>query len=200
MKQIVFFFLLLPCLAWSQDIVSDTAYIQKQGQKYYIITQTLFEDSTITGNKEFLGDSIAALAALVSLAERPNNLVALYAKGVIQRASQNRRTAYYNDLHQQISGRPVYSTTAARDTAAMVGAWRLNNTPGRIVLNNAGRLQFRPDTAPTGTTYQVTTNLTLRTFANYVGFTAGGADVDLYRVTEKRFQDIAGQWRLTKIE
>jgi hypothetical protein len=200
MKQIIFFLLFLPCLALSQDIVSDTAYIQKQGEKYYIVTQTLFEDNTITGNKEFLGDSTAALAALVSLAERPNNLVALYAKGVIQRASQNRRTAYYNDLHQQISGRPVFNTTAARDTAAMVGTWRLNDTPGRIVYTATGRLQFRPDPAPAGRTYTITTNLVLRTFANYVGFTVGGEALDLYRVNEKRFSDIAGNWVLRKIE
>ena len=65
------FFILLPIFAFSQDIVFDTVYIQKQGAKYFIITQTNYSDSTITGNKEFIGDSLTALNALVSYAERP---------------------------------------------------------------------------------------------------------------------------------
>ena len=200
MKQIVFFFFLLPCLASAQNILDDTVFTQRRGNLYYLVTQTMYEDSTVAYNSELLGDSTKALAALTTAAERNSNTLAIHAKPLILGAKQTKRIRLYSDLHLQISGRPVFNTTAARDTAAMLGAWRLNNTPGRIVLNNAGRLQFRPDTAPTGTTYQVTANLTLRTFANYVGFTVSGADVDLYRVTEKRFQDIAGQWRLIKIE
>lgn len=200
MKQILFFFLLLPCLAASQNILDDTVFTQRRGALYYLVTQTTYEDSTVAYNSELLGDSTAALAALTTAAERNSNTLAIHAKPLILGAKQTKRIRLYSDLHQQISGRPVFNTTAARDTAAMVGAWRLNDTPGRIVLAATGRLQFRPDPAPTGRTYTITSNLTLRTFANYVGFTVGGEAFDLYRATDKRFQDIAGEYRLIKTE
>jgi hypothetical protein len=200
MKQIVFFFLLLPCLASAQNILDDTVFTQRRGNLYYLVTQTTYEDSTVAYNSELLGDSTAALAALTTAAERNSNTLAIHAKPLILSAKQTKRIRLYSDLHQQISGRPVFNTTAARDTAAMVGAWRLNDTPGKIVLTPAGRLQFRPDPATATRTYTITSNLTLRTFANYVGFTVGGEAVDLYRVNEKRFSDIAGEYRLTKIE
>jgi hypothetical protein len=69
MKNILFF-LLLPFLALSQDVVNDTVYIQKQGDIYYIVTMTTFSDSTVTGNKQILGDSLTAINALVTDAER----------------------------------------------------------------------------------------------------------------------------------
>ena len=200
MKQIVFFFALLPCLATAQSILDDTVYTQRRGNLYYLVTQTMYEDSTVAYNSELLGDSTAALAALTTAAERNSNTLAIHAKPLILGAKQTKRIRLYSDLHQQISGRPVYSTTAARDTTTMVGRWQLNDTPGRIVLAATGRLQFRPDTPPAGRTYTITTNLVLRTFANYVGFTVGGEALDLYRVNEKRFSDIAGNWVLRKIE
>ena len=200
MKKILFFFLLLPCLASAQNILDDTVFTQKRGNLYYLVTQTMYEDSTVAYNSELLGDSTAALAALTTAAERNSNTLAIHAKPLILGDKQTKRIRLYSDLHNQISGRPVYSTTAARDTAAMVGKWQLNDTPGRIVYAATGRLQFRPDTAPAGRTYTITTNLVLRSFANYVGFTVGGEAVDLYRVNEKRFSDIAGEYRLTKIE
>ena len=200
MKQIVFLFLLLPCLAAAQNVLDDTVYTQRRGSVYYLVTQTTYDDSTVTLNSEILGDSATALRALVTSAERNSNTLAIHAKPLILGAKQEKRIRLYSDLHQQISGRPVFSSTAARDTSQFVGAWRLNDTPGRIVLAATGRLQFRPDPAPAGRTYTITANITLRTFANYVGFTVGGAAVDLYRVNEKRFQDIEGNYRLIRIE
>ena len=65
MKKILFF-LFLPFLALSQDVVTDTVYIQKQGDIYYIVTMTTFSDSTVTGNKQILGDSLTAIGALIN--------------------------------------------------------------------------------------------------------------------------------------
>ncbi len=142
MKKILFF-LLLPFLALSQDVVSDTVYIQKQGNIYYIVTMTTFSDSTVTGNKQILGDSLKAINALVTDAERQSNTIAIHAKPIITKAKSVQRINYYNDLHVQISGKPVYFTTAQRDTVKFLGDWRLNfngeiidDTPDVIVAWN----------------------------------------------------------------
>jgi len=63
MKKILFF-LFLPFLALSQDVVTDTVYIQKQGNIYYIVTMTTFSDSTVTGNKQILGDTATAIQSI----------------------------------------------------------------------------------------------------------------------------------------
>ena len=119
MKNILFF-LLLPFLTLSQDVVTDTVYIQKQGNIYYIVTMTTFSDSTVTGNKQILGDSLTAINTLVTDAERQSNTLAIHAKPLILKSRAVKRINYYNNLHQQISGRAVYVSTAIRDTTALL--------------------------------------------------------------------------------
>ena len=161
MKKILFF-LLLPFLALSQDVVNDTVYIQKQGNIYYIVTMTTFSDSTITGNKQILGDSLTAINALVTDAERQSNTLAIHAKPLILKGKAVKRINYYNNLHQQISGRPVYVSTAIRDTTAFLGEWTLNFNGeiilGEIQINNNKRLIFNPDN---GKVYTISSNLFL---------------------------------------
>jgi hypothetical protein len=164
MKKILFF-LLLPFLALSQDVVTDTVYIQKQGDIYYIVTMTTFSDSTVTGNKQILGDSLTAIGALVTDAERQSNTIAIHAKPLILKGKSVKRINYYNSLHLQISGRPVYTSTALRDTTAFLGDWTLNFDGeiilGEIKLNNANRFIFNPDN---GKVYSISTNLLLKHF------------------------------------
>ena len=195
------FFILLPIFAFSQDIVFDTVYIQKQGAKYFIITQTNYSDSTITGNKEFIGDSLTALNALVSYAERPSNLLSVSAKALILKSQQVKRINYYNDLHQQISGKPVYFTTAQRDTAKFLGDWKLNWNgeiiDGVIELNNNKRLIFNPDN---GKVYTISTNLLLSTFTNQISFSFNGVKYDLYKYADGKFATVDGDVRLIKKE
>jgi len=195
------FFILLPIFAFSQDIVFDTVYIQKQGAKYFIITQTNYSDSTITGNKEFIGDSLTALNALVSYAERPSNLLSVSAKALILKSQQVKRINYYNDLHQQISGKPVYFTTAQRDTAKFLGDWKLNWNgeiiDGVIELNNNKRLIFNPDN---GKVYTISTNLLLSTFTNQISFSFNGLKYDLYKYADGKFGTVDGDVRFIKKE
>ena len=195
------FFILLPIFAFSQDIVFDTVYIQKQGAKYFIITQTNYSDSTITGNKEFIGDSLTALNALVSYAERPSNLLSVSAKALILKSQQVKRINYYNDLHQQISGKPVYFTTAQRDTAKFVGDWKLNFNDeiidGVIELNNNKRLIFNPDN---GKVYTISTNLLLSTFTNQISFSFNGVKYDLYKYADGKFATVDGEVKFIKLE
>jgi hypothetical protein len=195
------FFLLLPFLALSQDVVSDTVYIQKQGDIYYIVTMTTFSDSTVTGNKQILGDSLTAIGALVTDAERQSNTIAIHAKPLILKAKSVKRINYYNDLHIQISGKPVYTSTAIRDTTAFKGDWNLNFNgeiiPGVIKLNTNNRLVFNPDN---GKVYSISTNLLLSTFTNQVSFAFNGIKYDLYKYANGKFATVDGDVRLIKME
>jgi hypothetical protein len=200
MKNILFF-LLLPMLAISQDVVSDTVYIQKQGSIYYIVTMTTFSDSTVTGNKQILGDSLTAIQTLVTDAERQSNTIAIHAKPLILKGKSVKRINYYNNLHQQISGRPVYTSTAIRDTATFNGDWSLNFEgeiiPGVIRLNANNRLIFNPDKTKV---YSITTNLLLSTFTNQISFTFNSVKYDLYKYADGKFATVDGNVRLIKLE
>ena len=200
MKKILFF-LLLPFLAISQDVVTDTVYIQKQGNIYYIVTMTTFSDSTVTGNKQILGDSSTAIQTLVTDAERQSNTLAIHAKPLILKSKAVKRINYYNNLHQQISGRPVYVSTALRDTSAFLGTWNLNFNGeiilGEIQLNNNKRLIFNPDN---GKVYTISTNLLLSTFTNQVSFSFNGIKYDLYKFANNKFSTVDGDVKLIKKE
>jgi len=198
MKYLLF---LLPIFSFAQDVVSDTVYIKKQGNLYYIITQTEYSDSTITGNKELLGDSTQAIKTLLRKAEGQSTTLSLYAKPIITKAKSVQRINYYNDLHIQISGKPVYFTTAQRDTAKFLGDWRLNFNgeiiDGVIELNVNNRLIFNPDN---GKVYTISTNLLLSTFTNQISFTFNDVKYDLYKYAEGKFATVDGDVRLIKME
>jgi hypothetical protein len=200
MKNILFF-LLLPFLALSQDVVTDTVYIQKQGDIYYIVTMTTFSDSTVTGNKQILGDSLTAIGALVTDAERQSNTIAIHAKPLILKGKSVKRINYYNNLHQQISGRPVYTSTALRDTSSFFGDWTLNfdgeSIPGVIRLNANDRYIFNPDN---GKVYSISTNLLLSTFTNQITFNFNGVKYDLYKFANGKFATVNNDVRLIKKE
>jgi hypothetical protein len=200
MKNIIFFHL-LPFLALSQDVVTDTVYIQKQGAIYYLVTMTTFSDSTVTGNKQILGDSLTAIGALVTDAERQSNTIAIHAKPLILKGKFVKRINYYNNLHVQISGRPVYTSTAIRDTTAFKGDWNLifngEIILGKIELNNNNRLIFNPDN---GKVYTISTNLLLSTFTNQVSFAFNGIKYDLYKYADGKFATVDGDVKLIKKE
>ena len=200
MKKILFF-LLLPFFALSQDVVSDTVYIQKQGAIYYIVTMTTFSDSTVTGNKQILGDSLTAINALVTDAERQSNTIAIHAKPLILKGKAVKRINYYNNLHLEISGKPVYTSTALRDSTAFLGDWTLvfngENIIGEIQINNAKRLIFNPDN---GKVYTISTNLLLSTFTNQVSFAFNGVKYDLYKFANGKFSTIDSDVKLIKKE
>ena len=192
---------LLPIFSFGQDVVNDTVYIKKQGDLYYIITQTEYSDSTITGNKELLGDSTQAITTLLRKAEGQSTTLSLYAKPLILKGKAVKRINYYNNLHLQISGKPVYSSTALRDTTAFVGDWTLvfngENILGEIQLNNANRFIFNPDN---GKVYSISTNLLLSTFTNQVSFAFNGVRYDLYKFANGKFATVENDVRLIKKE
>ena len=192
---------LLPIFSFGQDVVNDTVYIKKQGDLYYIITQTEYSDSTITGNKELLGDSTQAITTLLRKAEGQSTTLSLYAKPLILKGKAVKRINYYNNLHLQISGKPVYTSTALRDSTAFLGDWTLvfngENIFGEIQINNANRFIFNPDN---GKVYSISTNLLLSTFTNQVSFAFNGVKYDLYKFANGKFATVEGDVRLIKKE
>jgi hypothetical protein len=196
-----YLFLFLPIFTYAQDVITDTVYIKKQGNLYYIITQTEYSDSTITGNKELLGDSTQAIDILLRKAEGQSTTLSLYAKPIINKNKAIKRINYYNNLHQQISGKPVYFTTAQRDTAKFLGDWKLNFNgeiiDGVIELNVNKRFIFNPDN---GKVYTISTNLLLSTFTNQISFTFNSVKYDLYKYADGKFATVEGNVRLIKME
>ena len=193
--------LFLPLFSFAQDVVKDTVYIQKQGNIYYIIQQTTLSDSTVTGSKQILGDSATAINNLVTDAERQSNTLAIHAKPLITKGKTVQRINYYNNLHQQISGKPVYFTTAQRDSTKFLGDWKLNFNgeiiDGVIELNNNKRLIFNPDN---GKVYTISTNLLLATFTNQISFTFNSVKYDLYKYADGKFSTVDGEVKLIKTQ
>ena len=198
MKYLLIF---LPIFSFAQDVVSDTVYIIKQGNLYYIITQTEYSDSTITGNKELLGDSLQAINTLIRKAEGQSTTLSLYAKPLILKGKAVKRINYYNNLHVQISGKPVYTSTALRDSTAFLGTWNLNFNGeiilGEVQLNNNNRFIFNPDN---GKVYSISTNLLLSTFTNQISFAFNGVRYDLYKFANGKFATVDNDVRLIKKE
>jgi hypothetical protein len=155
----------------------------------------------VTGSKQILGDSATAIQSLVTDAERQSNTLAIHSKPIITKAKSVQRINYYNDLHQQISGKPVYFTTAQRDSVKFVGDWRLNFNGeiinGVIELNVNKRLIFNPDN---GKVYSISTNLLLSTFTNQVSFAFNGIKYDLYKYADGKFATVDSDVRLIKME
>ena len=193
--------LFLPLFSFAQDIDSDTVYVSKVGVNYYIITETRYTDGNIGYNKVMYGDSLETIKKFVTDAERQSNTIAIHAKPIITKAKSVQRINYYNDLHVQISGKPVYFTTAQRDTAKFIGDWRLNFNgeiiDGVIELNVNKRFIFNPDN---GKVYSISTNLLLSTFTNQISFAFNGIKYDLYKYAEGKFATVDGDVRLIKME
>lgn len=194
-----YLFLFLPLFSFAQDIVKDTVYVQKQGNTYFIINQTWYEDSTTTGSKLLLGDSLQAIQVLMTKAEYHVNNVAAYAVPVITRATNVKKVKFYNDVHQEITGKPIYTSTATRDSSYFKGNWNLvingNITPGEIKVNANDRLVFTPDKTKT---YTVTTNIVLSTFQNQITLNYNSVKYDLYKFADNKFSTIDNDIRLIK--
>ena len=200
MKKILFLFL-FPSIIYSQDVISDTIFVRKTNNTYFIVKQTLFTDSSVIETVDNYGDSLSAINRIVYLANNYSNKIAEIARGYIGRGKINQLIKLQNDLHQQISGRPVYTSTALRDTTAYLGTWNLNFNGeiilGEIQLNNNNRLIFNPDN---GKVYTISSNLLLSTFTNQITFSFNGIKYDLYKFANGKFATVEGDVKLIKKE
>jgi hypothetical protein len=193
--------LFLPLFSFGQQVVSDTIFIRKIENTYYQVSQTMYSDNSVIENVQNLGDSIKAINFITYSANNYSDKIAEIARGYILRGKVNRQIKLQNDLHVQISGKPVYFTTAQRDTAKFIGDWKLNFNgeiiDGVIELNNNKRLIFNPDN---GKVYSISTNLLLSTFTNQVTFAFNGVKYDLYKYADGKFATVDGDVRLIKLE
>lgn len=193
--------LFLPLFSFGQQVVSDTIFIRKIETTYYQVSQTKYSDNSVIENVQNLGDSINAINTITYSAINYSDKIAEIARGYILRGKVDRQIKLQNDLHQQISGKPVYFTTAQRDTAKFIGDWKLNFNgeiiDGVIQLNSNKRLIFNPDN---GKVYSISTNLLLSTFTNQVSFAFNGIKYDLYKYAEGKFATVDGDVRLIKME
>jgi hypothetical protein len=194
-------FLFLPLFSFGQQVVSDTIFIRKIESTYYQVSQTKYSDNSVIENVQNLGDSINAINTITYSAINYSDKIAEIARGYILRGKVDRQIKLQNDLHVQISGKPVYFTTAQRDTAKFLGDWRLNFNgeiiDGVIELNNNKRLIFNPDN---GKVYTISTNLLLATFTNQISFTFNAVKYDLYKYADGKFATVDGNVRLIKME
>jgi hypothetical protein len=193
--------LFLPLFSFGQQVVSDTIFIRKIETTYYQVSQTKYSDNSVIENVQNLGDSINAINTITYSSIHYSDKIAEIARGYILRGKVDRQIKLQNDLHVQISGKPVYFTTAQRDTAKFIGDWKLNFNgeiiDGVIQLNSNKRLIFNPDN---GKVYSISTNLLLSTFTNQVSFAFNGIKYDLYKYADGKFATVDGDVRLIKLE
>jgi hypothetical protein len=198
MRYLLLFF---PLFSFGQQVVSDTIFIRKIESTYYQVSQVKYSDNSVIENVQNLGDSINAINTITYDAIRFSDKIAEIARGYILRGKVDRQIKLENDLHVQISGKPVYFTTAQRDTAKFVGDWKLNFNSeiidGVIELNNANRFIFNPDN---GKVYSISTNLLLSTFTNQITFNFNGVKYDLYKFANGKFATVDNDVRLIKKE
>jgi hypothetical protein len=196
-----YLFLILPLFSFGQQVASDTIFIRKIENTYYQVSQTKYSDNSVIENVQNLGDSINAINTITYSAINYSDKIAEIARGYILRGKVDRQIKLQNDLHVQISGKPVYFTTAQRDTAKFLGDWKLNFNgeiiDGVIELNINKRLIFNPDN---GKVYTISTNLLLSTFTNQISFNFNGVKYDLYKYADGKFATVDGDVRLIKLE
>lgn len=200
MKKIFFLFL-FPSIIYGQDIISDTIFVRKTNNTYFVVKQTMYVDSSVIESVDNYGDSLQAIKRITALASLYSDNIAQIARGYIMRGKVNKLIKLENDLHQQISGRPVYTSTAIRDSTAFLGDWTLvfngENILGEIQLNANKRLIFNPDN---GKVYTISTNLLLSTFTNQVSFSFNNVKYDLYKFANGKFATVDNDVRLIKKE
>jgi len=200
MKKILFLFF-FPSIIYGQDILSDTIFVRKNNNIYFIVKQTIYTDGSVIESVDNYGDSLSTVKKITAMADNYSDNIAQIARGYINRNKINRLIKLENDLHQQVAGKPVYFTTAQRDTAKFVGDWKLNFNgeiiDGVIELNNNKRLIFNPDN---GKVYTISTNLLLSTFTNQISFSFNGVKYDLYKYADGKFATVDGDVRLIKKE
>jgi hypothetical protein len=200
MKKILFLFF-FPSIIYGQDILSDTIFVRKNNNIYFIVKQTIYTDGSVIESVDNYGDSLSTVKKITAMADNYSDNIAQIARGYINRNKINRLIKLENDLHQQVTGKPVYFSTAIKDSTYYICDWKLNFNgeiiDGVIELNNNKRLIFNPDN---GKVYSISTNLLLSTFTNQISFTFNSNKYDLYKYAEGKFATVDGDVRLIKLE
>jgi hypothetical protein len=193
--------LLLTTTLSAQTVLSDTVYLEKIGNIYYITTTVTYDNLTQTSNKQLLGDSAIAIPALLNYADFQVNDAAYLVRQLVNTEKTRKRLNYYNNLHQQLTNKPIYVSSAKRDSSQLLGDWVLNidgdATNGEIKFNVNERLIFNPSN---NKAYLVTQNLLLATVNNYISFTFNDAKYELYKIADNKYFSVDSSVKLIKKE
>ena len=193
--------LLLTTTLSAQTVLSDTVYLEKIGNIYYITTTVTYDNLTQTSNKQLLGDSAIAVPALLNYADFQVNDAAYLVRQLVNTEKTRKRLNYYNDLHQQLTNKPIYVSSAKRDSSQLLGEWVLNidgdATNGEIKFNANDRLVFNPSN---NKAYLITQNLLLATVNNYISFTFNDVKYELYKIADNKYFSVDSSVKLIKKE
>ena len=132
MKKILFLFF-FPSIIYGQDILSDTIFVRKNNNIYLIVKQTIYTDGSVIESVDNYGDSLSTVKKITAMADNYSDNIAQIARGYINRNKINRFIKLQNDLHQQVTGKPVYFSTAIKDSIYYIGDWKLNFN-GEIIV------------------------------------------------------------------
>ncbi len=200
MKNLLMLLLLTTTLS-AQTVLSDTVYLEKIGNIYYITTTVTYDNLTQTSNKQLLGDSAIAVPALLNYADFQVNDAAYLVRQLVNTEKTRKRLNYYNSLHQQLTNKPLYTSSAKRDLSQLLGNWVLNidgdATNGEIKLNANERLVFNPSKDKA---YLITQNLLLATVNNYISFTFNDVKYELYKIADNKYFSVDSSVKLVKKE
>jgi hypothetical protein len=193
--------LLLTTTLSAQTVLSDTVYLEKIGNIYYITTTVTYDNLTQTSNKQLLGDSAIAVPALLNYADFQVNDAAYLVRQLVNTEKTRKRLNYYNNLHQQLTNKPLYTSSAKRDSSQLLGNWVLvidgDATNGEIKMNVNERLVFNPSKDKS---YIITQNLLLATVNNYISFTFNDVKYELYKISDNKYFSVDSSVKLVKKE
>jgi len=200
MKNLLMLLLLTTTLS-AQTVLSDTVYLEKIGNIYYITTTVTYDNLTQTSNKQLLGDSAIAVPALLNYADFQVNDAAYLVRQLVNTEKTRKRLNYYNNLHQQLTNKPLYTSSAKRDSSQLLGNWVLvidgDATNGEIKMNVNERLVFNPSKDKS---YIITQNLLLATVNNYISFTFNDVKYELYKIADNKYFSVDSSVKLVKKE
>ena len=200
MKNLLMLLLLTTTLS-AQTVLSDTVYLEKIGNVYYVTTTVTYENLTQNSNKQLLGDSATAVSALLNFADFQVNDATYLVRQLITTENTRKRLNYYNSLHQQLTDKPLYTSSAKRDSSQLLGEWVLvidgDATNGEIKMNANERLVFNPSKDKA---YIITQNLLLATVNNYISFTFNDVKYELYKIADNKYFSVDSSVKLIKKE
>jgi len=200
MKNLLMLLLLTTTLS-AQTVLSDTVYLEKIGNIYYITTTVTYDNLTQTSNKQLLGDSAIAVPALLNYADFQVNDAAYLVRQLVNTEKTRKRLNYYNNLHQQLTNTSIYTSSAKRDSFQLSGDWVLtingDATNGEIKFNVNERLIFNPSN---NKAYLITQNLLLATVNNYISFTFNDVKYELYKIADNKYFSVDSSVKLVKKE
>ena len=198
MKNLLMLLLLTTTLS-AQTVLSDTVYLEKIGNVYYVTTTVTYENLTQNSNKQLLGDSTTAVSALLNFADFQVNDAVYLVRQLVNTEKTRKRLNYYNNLHQQLTNKPLYTSSAKRDSSQLLGEWVLvidgDATNGEIKLNTNDRLVFNPSKDKS---YIITQNLLLATVSNYISFTFNDVKYELYKIANNKYFSVDSSVKLIK--